>query len=188
MSVPAVNSALDVANWFFKQAEREEIYLENEKVQHLLFLAQVHYALLNNKDYLSPSLFICDDNGFTEPNLAKTLSFGRPLMNRPDFPTQLNSFLTLIWKKYSPLSIRDLSSFIKNSPTYLDNYRMGQKNIVDVTSDSAQFKNHLTPAKFSQAEDGPLKKVLISQNGPVVVSKWQPRKLNSQNPKENFNV
>ena len=39
MSVPAVNSALDVANWFFKQAEREEIYLENEKVQHLLFLA-----------------------------------------------------------------------------------------------------------------------------------------------------
>lgn len=127
MSVPAVNSALDVANWFFKQAEREEIYLENEKVQHLLFLAQVHYALLNNKDYLSPSLFICDDNGFTEPNLAKTLSFGRPLMNRPDFPTQLNSFLTLIWKKYSPLSIRDLSSFIKNSPTYLDNYRMGAK-------------------------------------------------------------
>lgn len=86
MSVPAVNSALDVANWFFKQAEREEIYLENEKVQHLLFLAQVHYALLNNKDYLSPACSSATTTVLPSPTWPKpspsdgveTVLFSRP--------------------------------------------------------------------------------------------------------------
>ena len=31
MSSPAINSALEAADWFFKRAERDGLYLENDK-------------------------------------------------------------------------------------------------------------------------------------------------------------
>lgn len=187
-SAPAVNSALDVANWFFRQAEKDGWFLENEKLQHLLFLAQVHYALLNNQEYLMPAVFVCDDSGFTEPNIAKALSFGRPLMPLPQFSNENNTFLSLIWQKYASMSIRDLSVFIKSSATYMENYQSGRKNIVMLPELALKFKNNLNPGTVSKSQTRSPKKVLISQNGPVVVSQWQPRKLNSKNSKENVNV
>lgn len=185
MSVPAVNSSLDIANWFFKKSESEGFYLENEKLQHLIFLAQVHYALTNNLKYLMPSLFVCDKSGFADLNLNKTLSFGRPLMESPVFSLEINNFLNLIWQKYSAMSIRDLAEFIKNSDTYIQNYQAGKKNIVELKEMADLFKSSLSNNAINHSVKTNNKKILISQNGPVVVSKWQPRKINHSNPKEN---
>ncbi len=188
MSAPAVSSALDVANWFFKQAEKDGWYLENEKLQHLLFLAQVHYALLNAQNYLMPAVFVVDASGFTEPNVKKALSFGRPLMTAPQFSRDINHFLSLIWQKYSPMSIRDLADFVKSSALYGNNFQIGHANLVNPTELSAQFKENLTSSTLHRTDGRSPSKVLISQHGPVVVSSWKPRKLNSQNTKENTNV
>ncbi len=184
MSLPAINSSLEAANWFFRRADREDRYLENDKLQHLLFLAQVHFALNNNMEYLIPGLFVCDDRGFSEPNLARILTCGMPLMETPAFSDNINSFLELIWKKYFPMSITELSEFIKNSDSYADNYRAGKKNIVPLEEMAQKFKTSLNPRSFSQAGSSGKRKILISQNGPVMVSQWQPRKIGSTNTKE----
>ena len=69
MAGSATNSAIEVAYWFISRAEDEGLFLEDEKLHHLLFLAQVHFALANNMELLMPSLFVCSENGFSEPNL-----------------------------------------------------------------------------------------------------------------------
>lgn len=177
MAVPAVNSAFDIANWFFKKSDSEGIYLEQEKLQHLLFLSQLHYALLHEQEYLFPSLFVCDANGFNEPTLQKALSFGRPLMEAPEFSPEIDHFLTLVWKKYSPMSIKALADFIKDSKSYSLYYRTGKKTIVNIHDIVPTFKNSLNASAFNKNKGLSPKKVLISQNGPVVVSQWSPRKL-----------
>ena len=184
MSLSAISSSLDAANWFFRRADKDDSYLENDKLHQLLFLAQVHFALNNNMEYLIPALFICDERGFTEPNLAKILNYGMPLMEAPAFAEKINSFLELIWKKYSSMSNRELSEFIKSSDAYIDNYQTGKKNIVALESMAQNFKSSLNPRSFSKAGTSNSRKILISQNGPVMVSAWQPRKLGTQKNKE----
>ena len=184
MSLSAISSSLEAANWFFRRADKADLYLENEKLQQLLFLAQVHFALNNNMEYLIPSLFICDDRGFSEPNLAKILSYGLPLMEAPTFSEKTNSFLELIWKKYSSMSYKELADFIKSSDSYIDNYQTGKKNIIPLKEMAQKFKSSLSPRSFSKAGTSVGRKILISQNGPVMVSAWQPRKLGPKNNKE----
>lgn len=184
MPIPAINSAFDVANWFFKKSDSEGLYLESEKLQHLLFLAQMHYALLNENEYLFPSLFICDHTGFVEPTLQKALSFGRPLMEAPEFSSEINEFLNLIWQKYSPMSIKALAEFIKNSASYNECYQSGRRNIIDIHDFASGFKSSLNASAFNQSKSASPKKILLSQNGPVVVSKWSPRKLTPKNSKK----
>lgn len=182
MPAPALNSALEAAEWFYQKAEAGGWLLESEKLQHLLFLAQVHYAIANNGAYLLPSLFICDDNGFSEPGLAATLKFGRPLQTKPVFSDGIETFLNLIWQKYASLSLRDLTAFVKNTSSYSNNYRPGEKNITCLEELTKSFRNNLSRRNTPSARTP--RKISFSQNGPVVVSQWQPRKLNSSS-KEN---
>lgn len=184
MPTPAINSAFDAANWFLKKSESEGFYLEPEKLQHLIFLAQMHYSLPNDGNYLFPSLFICDHSGFVEPTLQKALSFGRPLMEIPEFSEPINNFLDLIWQKYSPLSIKALADFIKKTSGYTKHYQSGRRNIVDVSNIAFEFKDNLRNESFNQSKGNAPKKILISQNGPVVVSQWSPRKLSLKNSKK----
>lgn len=181
MTIPATNSALEVANWFFNHAQKNGSLLENEKLHHLLFLAQVHFALNNNQEYLMPSVFVCDDNGFIEPNMDKILDFGMPLMPAPNLSHKVSVFLDLIWKKYGTMSIRELNNLVKNSQCYIDNYISGYKNLVLLTEMADKFKKSLLGPGRSKPIANLPKKVLLSQNGPVVVSKWQPRKVNATN-------
>ncbi len=188
MPAPVINSALDAANWFFRRAESDKVFLDNDKLQLLLFLAQVHYALGNNLEYLFPSLFVCDDHGFSEPTLAAILPHGLPLMDTPRFADKINAFLELIWKKYALIGNNELLSFIKNSDSYLDNHRHGQKNLVSLAEMAQKFKSALNPRSLSRAGTSVQHKIRISQNGPVMVSAWQPRKLDSSQTKETKNV
>lgn len=96
MAGSATNSAIEVAYWFISRAEDEGLFLEDEKLHHLLFLAQVHFALANNMELLMPSLFVCGENGFSEPNLAVMFAQGRPYMRRKNFPTRSAIF----WTRY----------------------------------------------------------------------------------------
>lgn len=188
MPAPVINSALDAANWFFRRAESDKVFLDNDKLQLLLFLAQVHYALGNNLEYLFPSLFVCDDHGFSEPTLAAILPHGLPLMDTPRFADKINAFLELIWKKYALIGNNELLSFIKNSDSYIDNHRHGQKNLVSLVEMAQKFKSALNPRSISRAGTSVQHKIRISQNGPVMVSAWQPRKLDSSQTKETKNV
>lgn len=182
MTVPAADSAIDIAYWFFNHAEDNGWYLENEKVHHLLFLAQAHYALLNKNQYLFPSVFICNNDGFSEPNISKILAQGRPFMPQPKLAAKVTDFLEVIWQKYASQSLRDLTNLVKATPLYADTYKPGLSSIVFHQEMASKFQNKSAHPVSSK------KKILISQNGPVVVSKWQPRKITPDLPQGEKNV
>lgn len=171
MTKSAAKSALDVANWFFKKAEASRVYLEEDKLHPLVFLAQAHYALKNGMQYLVPGLFVCDNGGIFEPNLKKILEFGMPLMGEPELSNEVKEFLELVWHKYAAKNAFELIGIIKASPAYRKHH-VKDETVLLTLEDMAQ--NFGAPTEPQTA-----KKIRISQNGPVVVSEWQPRKLNA---------
>ena len=174
MNIPAADSAIDLAYWFLNKAEATNIYLEDKQIHALLFLAQLHYALKNRQEMLVPSLFICCDEGIIEPSVARIFSQGHPFMPPVKFNDKLSAFLNDIWEKYGTLSSAKLEDLIKRSAAYKDHYHEGVKNIVNISQVIEKFSNleHQASGNFR-------KKVLISQNGPVMVSRWTPRKISA---------
>lgn len=185
MSSPHINSILSAANWFFRKADSSDIYLENDKLHHLLFLAQIHFSVGHNGEYLFPGIFVCDNKGFHEPNLAHMLTFGMPLMEAPKFDKEIHTFLELIWKKYSPMSKLQLEDFVKNSDAYNKYFKSGQLTPASLEELTPLFKGTASSAPHNTSKK---RKVMLSQNGPVVVSQWHPRKLSKKTTKENKNA
>lgn len=175
MNASAVDSAIDVAYWFFDRAEADKQLLEEEKLQPLLYLSQVYYARTYNGATLMPSLFICDESGFYEPNIKKILTLGRPFMPRAKFDKTVNNFLEEIWDKYGTSSISSLEKTVKDSLLYRNKYKKNTKTLVE-NKTIVEFLNKDSRIFESEGEKNTTK-VLLSQNGPVVVSRWQPRKI-----------
>lgn len=179
MSVAAIDSAIDVAYWFFERAEKDGLFLENDKLFHLIFAAQLNYAQKYNKELLVPSMFVVEENGFIEPNLKKMFSMGRPFMPPVKLDDKVIAFLEAIWQKYAKVTVSAMGIMVKNTTAYKDNYQVGIKNVIEVNKILDLFK-----APISKTDDE-RKKMLISQNGPVMVSKWKPRKLLTTSKKGN---
>ena len=59
MAAPATSSIFDVAHWFVERARFEDSYLQAQKLQRLLWLAQGHYAATYHGRKLMP----CDIRG-----------------------------------------------------------------------------------------------------------------------------
>ena len=178
MNISATRSALDVAYWFFDRAEKDHICLEAEKLQHLLFLAQHRYASAQG-EMLMPCVFMCDEQGFFEPTLKTIFAQGIPLRQRVRFDAQISQLLEKIWSDFSMLSIHSCQKIIKQMPLYLHCYRQGVitvvswNSLIDNSKDCVTICADVSQPKFH-------KKVLLSQNGPVVVSQWSPRKINNK--------
>ena len=97
MDNKTITSTLDIVNWFCRKAAAVGTTLDENKIQHLLFLAQIHYALKSGH-FLMPSLFVCSRSGFYEPTVRVLMRFGLPLLPEPCFKTEINTFLELIWQ------------------------------------------------------------------------------------------
>lgn len=176
MNIPATESSIEVASWFMTKARKDDWFLENEKLQQLLFLAQVHYAILNNGETLMPTTFVVARSGFEEPNLSKALSAGFQLQSMTYFSAKVANFLEKIWSIYGSMSIKQLSDIIKSKTNYLNDFQNAQKSIVELKTVVENFKSNVTISANNIVDASP-KKVLISQNGPVVVSQWMPRRV-----------
>lgn len=175
MDIPATNSSLDVAYWFLKRAEVDSVYLETEKLQHLLFVAQNKYAQTHYRAMLMPCLFLCDDKGFFEPTLKKLFAQGRPSISSVHLNNSLTAFLEQIWQELSPLSLSQCKQLITSLPIYSLCYKKGITSVVSWEKLSSQYgiqQNDISKPFH--------KKILVSQNGPVIVSQWTPKKVNKQ--------
>ena len=94
-------------------------------------------------------------------------------MSAPKFKAEITGFLELIWKKYYPQSNASLAKLIKSSASYTE-----VPNIVSLETLAKNFNDSINPQNTNKI------KMLISQNGPVMVSKWQPRKVETTISKE----
>lgn len=175
MAYPKVESAIDIAYCFFDKAENDNLYLDAEKVQLLLFWAQLTFAKVYNQQMLCPALFVCDENGVYEPNLNKILALGRPFLPLSKFPPMVNDFLSDFWKKFAHKTYAELLKLVKSSPVYRDFTKSGAKTLIDFNSMIESLNKYCRISDYDEGENST--KILLSQNGPVVVSKWKPRKV-----------
>ena len=176
MKTAAINSAIDAAYWFYDKADNENAMLETKKVQALLFFAQAKYALENNMKYFMPCVFICNKDGFCETNVEKVLAQGKPLLATASVGEKESAFLEKIWKEYGKYSAIELSEMVKKTASYKNCFHNSAKNVVQLNSMVENFidDSNIGEDVKTSSVDG---KVLLSQNGPVVVSSWKPRKL-----------
>lgn len=175
MTNQSVVSSLDIANWFFKKAEKANSRISDDKIQHLLFLTQMHFSLKERR-HLMPVLFVCGRLGFYEASVRTILKFGFPLMPAPKFEHSVNDFLELIWQKYAPMSENDLRDFVCSLECWKQFYREDQENIIDAAVCADSFTASLQKTSTACSEKS---KIMLSQHGPVKVSAWKPRKLDS---------
>lgn len=182
MSSPATNSSIDVTYWFFCRAEQDDVYLENEKLHHLLFLAQLSYARKHNGDMFMPSVFLCDEQGIFEPNIKRILTQGRPFMPPVRFDENISAFLEQLWQDFGHIPQIRLKQAVTALPLYS---RFAKKGTVSVIPWNSLVDKSDECGTIQLKEDRHLpKKVLVSQNGPVVVSQWNPRKVSRVNNKD----
>ncbi len=175
MAYPKVESAIEVAYWFFDKAESENMSLEADKVQLLLFWAQLMFAKAYNQQMLCPAVFICDDGGVYEPNLNKILTLGRPFLPLSKFSPMVNDFLSDFWKKFASKPYAELVKLVKSSHIYKDFAKSGAKTLIDFNSMIESLNKYSKMSDYDEGKNST--KILLSQNGPVVVSKWKPRKV-----------
>lgn len=165
-------SNLNIAYWFYNKAKSSKINLSEQKLQYLLFLTQMHYSAKYTK-LLMPSLFVYSQSGIYDPSIRTIMKYGFPLMSDPQFSADVSSFLNLIWQKYSSLNDVDLREFVyslkclKQYSDSNDEIIINPFNLAD--SFAASIKSENTTAKKT--------KIMISQNGPVKVSAWTPKKI-----------
>lgn len=168
----AVPSAFDAAYWFLQFADKKQFFIEDEKLHHLLFLAQIVYMQRHGDEILFPSMFIATEKGFLEPNLLKVFANGHPYMPHIKIDDKTAVFLEQIWDKYAHLPLLDLRSTIKQSQAFQSYYHKDNIIAVDMKQISELFK--------TDKEKTPNNRIRMSQHGPVVVSQWQPKKVNKK--------
>ncbi len=165
------NSNINIAYWFYRKTDKLKTKLSETKIQYLLLLSQMHYTI-KYKNLLMPSLFVYSNSEIYDPTVRTIMNYGFPLMPIPEFETEVTDFLDLIWQKYAPISDEKLQEFVhslncfKNIYNENDNIIINPLNFIDSFATSIRNKKNENKSK-----------IMISQNGPVKVSAWTPRKL-----------
>ena len=124
-----------------------------------------------------PTLFICADSGFYNADIKSIMKFGLPLMGKSNFTSSISDFLNLIWQKYGSHTDDQLDKFIFSLEAWKHNYRPENETVVNPINFIDSFANNIKNTKEKNINSK--SKIMMSQNGPVKVSSWQPRKLKS---------
>jgi uncharacterized phage-associated protein len=167
-----VNNAFDVAFFFADMALDENEYLQPQKLQRLLYMAQAYYGVAFNRK-LMPAVFVADEMGPTEPNVYMAFSRGRPELDVELFlPHETQSFLDRIWQRFGNLTIEQLNTMTKETSAYKKAAKRG--NRAEITWEDMRLS--FTRADQTPGVDQVVKpKILRTQTGrPVQVKSWVP--------------
>jgi len=168
-----VENAFDIAFWFADTALNENEYLQPQKLQRLLFIAQAYYTVAFNGRKLMPAVFIADEMGPIEPNIFAAFSKGRPEVDARLFlPNDVEIFLDGIWRRFGHHSTDRLNKMLKETTAYKQALNAG--NRAEISLDAMRLS-------FARAEQTPgvaqvvKPKVLRTQSGKAVAVKaWVP--------------
>jgi uncharacterized phage-associated protein len=169
----AMKSVFEVAFWFADTALNENEYLQPQKLQRLLFLAQAYYSVANQGQKLMPAVFVAEEMGPLEPNVYMAFSRSRPDMEVDLFvPSDVEGFLMSIWRRFGHHSPERLTQMAKKTLAYQQAYKKGPRTEIPIEE---------MRLSFSRAEEAPSidqvvkPKVMVTQSGkPVTVKSWVP--------------
>ncbi|MBC8338759.1 MAG: DUF4065 domain-containing protein [Alphaproteobacteria bacterium] len=168
-----VDNAFDIAFWFADTALNENEYLQPQKLQRLMFIAQAYYSVAFNGSRLMPAIFVADEMGPVEPNIYIAFSKGRPDVDARLFlPHEVEAFLDGIWRRFGHHSTERLNKMTKDTSAYKQAMKRGHR--AEISLDTMRLS-------FARAENTPgvgqvvKPKVLRTQSGrAVTVKAWVP--------------
>lgn len=169
----ATKTAIDVAFWFSDHALNQNEYLQPQKLQRLLFLAQAYYAVAYDGRTLMPAVFVADDLGPIEPNVFKAFSKGRPDLD-PDLflSMEIEEFLDAVWRRFGHHSSEHLTRLSKRTKAYQSAFKKARRTEISLDAMRLSFvRSAETPDVGSVVKP----KVMRSQDGKTVeVKSWTP--------------
>lgn len=169
----AVDSAFDVAFWFVDTAQNNHEYLQPQKLQRLLFIAQAYHLVAFKGKKLMPAVFVADDLGPVEPNIFAAFSKGRPDVDVNLFiGPETEEFLDSIWRRFGHHSTEKLTRVLKESEAYQRARKRGRRAEISIDDMRLAFKR----AQETPGVDQVLKpKMYRTQSGrAVTVKAWTP--------------
>ncbi len=170
---PAVENAFEVAFWFYDAALNANEYLQPQKMQRLLFLAQAYFAVAYAGRRLMPAVFVADEMGPIEPNVYAAFSAGRPAIETiGGFPERVEMFLDSIWRRFGHHSADHLTQLAKATPGYVDAQKRGPRGVIPIDSMRRDFDRAAAAPPVQKVMRA---KMMRSHTGkPVAVTAWLP--------------
>ena len=168
-----VENAFDIAFWFADTALNENQYLQPQKLQRLLFIAQAYYTVAFNGRKLMPAVFVADEMGPIEPNIYLAFSKGRPEIDARLFlPHDVETFLEGIWRRFGHHSAERLNKMIKETTAYKQAYKNAPRTEIPLDAMRLSFaRAEKTPGVAQVVKP----KILRTQSGKAVTVKaWVP--------------
>ena len=168
-----VNNAFDVAFRFADTALNENEYLQQQKLQRLLYIAQGYYAIVHKGRKLMPAVFVADAAGPIEPNIFMAFSRGRPDIEAELFlPHEVEEFLSQLWRRFGHMPIDRLNAITKETSAYKNALERGPRAEIPLREISRSFiESREGPAATQVSKQ----KVYRTQDGrPVQVKAWLP--------------
>ena len=118
MASCAVETTIDVAFWFLNRASAEDSYIQAQKLQRLLYLAQGCYAQENYGRKLMPATFVTHDMGPVEPNVYRAFEAGRPSIDYIPPAAEVQDFLERMWRRFGIHPVDRLNLLVIGQPAY----------------------------------------------------------------------
>ena len=168
-----VNSAFDVAFWFADTALAENEYLQPQKLQRLLFIAQAYYCVAYPKRKLMPAVFVADELGPVEPNVYLAFSKGRPDVDVELFlPHDVDTFLSSIWRRFGHYEMERLNELTNETLAYKQARERSHRAEIMIEAMHLSFVRGETAPAVEQVLTP---KVMRTQSGKqVIVKSWNP--------------
>lgn len=118
MTSSVVESTIDVAVWFLDRARLDDNYPQAQKLQRLLYIAFGLYGAQYHGRKLMPATFVAHELGPIEPNVFRLFKAGRPKLDEPKVPAEVEHFLEDIWRRFNAHPIDRLTHLVTQHEAY----------------------------------------------------------------------
>lgn len=168
MPATAANSTFDIALWFVERARSEDSYLQAQKLQRMLWLAQGQYAKTYHGRKLMPAVFVAQEVGPVEPNIFRAFELGRPHMPDAVLMPEVEDFLIRLWGRFGHHETEHLNTVVRGHEVFRKALREGEGEEIPF-AEIAKFFQREMPRRRPQ-------KVIRDAQGREW-KKWVPRKV-----------
>jgi uncharacterized phage-associated protein len=169
----AAKSAFDIAFNFADKALDKNEYLQPQKLQRLMFLAQCAYTVRHRGRRLMPAVFVADELGPIEPNIYLAFSKGRPDIDvDPWLPEDAQAVLDDVWNRFGHCSTEHLTRITRDTLAYRLARQRGNGAAIDLDMMRLSFAgDDASPATLPVTRP----KIMRTQTGrSVSVEAWTP--------------
>ncbi len=156
MAITATDSCFDVALWFFERARHEDSYLQAQKLQRMLWLAQGHYAAIYHGRKLMPATFVAMTLGPLEPNVYRAFELGRPNLSEVEPPAEVADFLQRLWGRFGHHTTEHLNTLVRAHRVYSEALEAGEGHEIpfDAIAKYFEAQRQVKPGATVRSNDG----------------------------------